>query len=67
RRGPRYTLDVGAYGIPKRCHHARHHARSLHTQAQMTDGERGVQVGEDVYSIRENVMGVADGVGGWAR
>ncbi|KZS93908.1 hypothetical protein SISNIDRAFT_401072, partial [Sistotremastrum niveocremeum HHB9708] len=26
-----------------------------------------VQVGEDAYFIRENAMGVADGVGGWAR
>ncbi|KAJ7483246.1 hypothetical protein FB451DRAFT_1555264 [Mycena latifolia] len=67
RRGPRYTLDVGAYGIPKRCHHARHHGRALHTQAQMTDAPLAVQVGEDAYFIRENAMGVADGVGGWAR
>ncbi|KAF8211137.1 hypothetical protein K438DRAFT_1808870 [Mycena galopus ATCC 62051] len=47
RRGPRYTLDVGAYGIPKRGHAHR--------------------VGEDAYFVRENAMGVADGVGGWAR
>lgn len=26
-----------------------------------------VQVGEDAYFIRENAMGVADGVGGWAK
>lgn len=26
-----------------------------------------VQVGEDAYFMRENAMGVADGVGGWAR
>ncbi|KAJ6568341.1 hypothetical protein DFH09DRAFT_918021 [Mycena vulgaris] len=62
RRGPRYTLDVGAYGIPKRCH--RPHQRGLHTQ---TDAPLAVQVGEDAYFVRENAMGVADGVGGWAR
>lgn len=26
-----------------------------------------VQVGEDAYFIRDNAMGVADGVGGWAK
>ncbi|KAJ6568300.1 hypothetical protein DFH09DRAFT_983133 [Mycena vulgaris] len=62
RRGPRYTLDVGAYGIPKRCH--RPHQRGLHTQ---TEAPLAVQVGEDAYFVRENAMGVADGVGGWAR
>ena len=72
RPRPRYQLDVGAYGIPKysrkggrvagrdgftpgagaQCDHASSHA---------------VQVGEDAYFIRENAMGVADGVGGWAK
>ncbi|KAJ7089898.1 hypothetical protein B0H15DRAFT_922698 [Mycena belliarum] len=65
RRGPRYTLDVGAYGIPKRCHRAHGGHRGLHSQA--TDAPLAVQVGEDAYFIRENAMGVADGVGGWAR
>jgi hypothetical protein len=63
RRGPRYTLDVGAYGIPKRGHRV----RALHTHAEATDAPLAVQVGEDAYFIRENAMGVADGVGGWAR
>ena len=26
-----------------------------------------VQIGEDAYFVRDNAMGVADGVGGWAR
>ncbi|KAJ7663857.1 hypothetical protein DFH06DRAFT_1471007 [Mycena polygramma] len=64
RRGPRYTLDVGAYGIPKRGHRV----RALHTHAEVqTDAPLAVQVGEDAYFVRENAMGVADGVGGWAR
>ncbi|KAJ7483230.1 hypothetical protein FB451DRAFT_952196, partial [Mycena latifolia] len=66
RRGPRYTPDVGVYGIPKRCH-ARNHGHAVHTQAQMTDVLLAVQVGEDAYFIRENAVGVADEVGGWAR
>ncbi|KAJ6580907.1 hypothetical protein B0H19DRAFT_1060608 [Mycena capillaripes] len=57
RRGPRYTLDVGAYGIPKRGHRVQ----------PPTDAPLAVQVGEDAYFVRENAMGVADGVGGWAR
>ncbi|KAF7363560.1 Protein phosphatase [Mycena sanguinolenta] len=61
RRGPKYTLEVGAYGIPKRGHRV----RSLHTHT--TDAPLAVQVGEDAYFVRDNAMGVADGVGGWAR
>ncbi|KAF7312111.1 Protein phosphatase [Mycena indigotica] len=61
RKGPRYTLDIGAYGIPKRGHRS----RTVHTQA--TDAPMAVQVGEDAYFVHENAMGVADGVGGWAR
>ncbi|KAJ6457405.1 hypothetical protein C8R47DRAFT_1180924 [Mycena vitilis] len=63
RRGPRYTLDVGAYGIAKRGQRV----RALHTRAEQTDAPLAVQVGEDAYFVRENAMGVADGVGGWAR
>ncbi|KAF7317044.1 Protein phosphatase [Mycena chlorophos] len=63
RKGPRYTLDIGAYGIPKRGH--RTGSRSIHSQT--TDAPLAVQVGEDAYFVHENAMGVADGVGGWAR
>jgi serine/threonine protein phosphatase PrpC len=56
----RYQLDVGAYGIPKRC---RHHQRSFLPD----DSSLAVSIGEDAYFIRDNAMGVADGVGGWAR
>jgi hypothetical protein len=69
----KFQLDVGAYGIPKKC---RNHvmnsqerqraARGLHTQAS-DDSNLSVQVGEDAYFIRDNAMGVADGVGGWDR
>ncbi|KAK0502431.1 phosphatase 2C-like domain-containing protein, partial [Armillaria luteobubalina] len=41
RKGRRLILDVGGYGIPKRC--------------------------TDAFFVRRNAMGVADGVGGWAR
>jgi hypothetical protein len=41
-------------------------ARGLHTQAT-DDSNLSVQVGEDAYFIRDNAMGVADGVGGWDR
>ncbi|KAJ7056616.1 phosphatase 2C-like domain-containing protein [Mycena amicta] len=61
RKGPRYILDIGAYGIPKRGHRN----RTMHNQA--SDAPLAVSVGEDAYFVHENAMGVADGVGGWAR
>ncbi|KAJ7777192.1 hypothetical protein B0H16DRAFT_1301973 [Mycena metata] len=74
RRGQKYTLDVGAYGIPKRGngHGQGQRVRGMHTGAggygaEVTDAPLAVQVGEDAYFVRENAMGVADGVGGWAR
>lgn len=71
----RYHLDVGAYGIPK---HAKKPVKSgmasssvstgrLFHDAPAEDLSLAVQVGEDAYFIRENAMGVADGVGGWSR
>ena len=54
----KYQLDVGAYGIPK--HRSRSHANHPHTALS-------VQVGEDAYFIRDNALGIADGVGGWAK
>ncbi|KAJ7036522.1 phosphatase 2C-like domain-containing protein [Mycena alexandri] len=67
RRGQRYTLDVGAYGIPKRGQRVRAMHTSAGGYAERTDAPLAVQVGEDAYFVRENAMGVADGVGGWAR
>lgn len=71
RRPPRhkYYFDVGAYGIPKRSRtvvsgrDGHGGARSRQTDAL----DLAVNVGEDAYFVRENAMGVADGVGGWSR
>ena len=71
----RYHLDVGAYGIPK---HATKPVKSGMGSSGVSTGRvfqdlpaedlsLAVQVGEDAYFIRENAMGVADGVGGWSR
>ena len=64
RQRLKYQLDVGAYGIPKRCRAApssrRHHSPAA-------DVRLSVQVGEDAYFVRDNAMGVADGVGGWSK
>ena len=71
----RFHFDVGAYGIPKR------HLSSIDSgrdvvgdadlrshQLKLGDGlDLAVQVGEDAYFVRDNAMGVADGVGGWCR
>ncbi|KAI0259478.1 phosphatase 2C-like domain-containing protein [Gloeopeniophorella convolvens] len=71
----RFHFDVGAYGIPKR------HPSSVVSgrdgaggaelwshSSKLTEGlDLAVQVGEDAYFVRENAMGVADGVGGWSR
>ncbi|KAL4076512.1 hypothetical protein V8B97DRAFT_1941484 [Scleroderma yunnanense] len=71
----RYHLDVGAYGIPKRANKHAKPGRDDYTNttlfhargAQTEDLNLAVQVGEDAYFVRENAMGVADGVGGWSR
>ncbi|KAI0300065.1 phosphatase 2C-like domain-containing protein [Multifurca ochricompacta] len=71
----RFLFDVGAYGIPKR------HPSSVVSGrdgaggaelwqhgSKLTDGlDLAVQVGEDAYFVRDNAMGIADGVGGWSR
>ena len=68
RHRMRYHLDVGAYGIPK---HAKKKSgmggAGVSTGCFTEDLSLAVQVGEDAYFIRENAMGVADGVGGWSR
>ncbi|KAI0739477.1 phosphatase 2C-like domain-containing protein [Daedaleopsis nitida] len=73
RQRMRYHLDVGAYGIPKRSRgpvvagrdgHGRFDVRSEPDHEELG---RAVQVGEDAYFVRDNAMGVADGVGGWSR
>jgi hypothetical protein len=56
-------LDVGAYGIAKR----RGGSNMWGKGEGGDDLSLAVQVGEDAYFIRDNAMGVADGVGGWAR
>ena len=83
RHQPRYHLDVGAYGIPKRSNGKTSAGRDGFTSNPSSQPQRSsgnvfhdrsaedlglaVQVGEDAYFIRDNAMGVADGVGGWAR
>lgn len=74
----RYHFDVGAYGIPKNTRGSvvsgrdgrgtAAHWASSSPASRTTDGlDLAVQVGEDAYFVRENAMGVADGVGGWSR
>ncbi|GJE94022.1 hypothetical protein PsYK624_101900 [Phanerochaete sordida] len=72
RQRTRYHLDVGAYGIPKHSRDPRagrggHMNKPFTSTSASHDGSTAVQVGEDAYFIRENAMGIADGVGGWAR
>ncbi|PIL32677.1 hypothetical protein GSI_05381 [Ganoderma sinense ZZ0214-1] len=73
RHRTRYQLDVGAYGIPKRsrgpCVAGRDGLGRFDGRVEPCSEElsRAVQVGEDAYFVRENAMGVADGVGGWSR
>ncbi|TBU44903.1 hypothetical protein BD309DRAFT_761825 [Dichomitus squalens] len=73
RHRTRYQLDVGAYGIPKRsrgpCVAGRDGHGRFDGRADSGSDElgRAVQVGEDAYFVRDNAMGVADGVGGWSR
>jgi hypothetical protein len=60
----KYTLDVGAYGMPKRRGNGGSRTES---HSEQEHSSLSVQVGEDAYFVRGNAMGVADGVGGWAR
>ncbi|KAG6855616.1 hypothetical protein H0H87_000251 [Tephrocybe sp. NHM501043] len=64
-----YRLDVGAYGIPKRgCGHRPFSTYACgREQAGPEPMNLAVQVGEDAYFVRGDAVGVADGVGGWAR
>lgn len=67
-----YQLDVGAYGIPKRGRETGR-GRPCSCPSCMEETEifslngldSAVQVGEDAYFVREDALGVADGVGGW--
>lgn len=67
RKGHKYHFDLAAYGMPKR----RCGSSSPRDSYLRPSGEPytdlSVQVGEDAYFLRDNAMGVADGVGGWAR
>lgn len=68
KNGRRYQLDVGAYGIAKKSSQG-NGVGGAKSRGKEEEGDLGlsVQVGEDAYFIRDNAMGVADGVGGWAR
>ena len=71
----RFHFDVGAYGIPKfrpsnviSGRDGVGGADLWSHNSKLTEGlDLAVQVGEDAYFVRENAMGVADGVGGWSR
>ncbi len=71
----RFHFDVGAYGIPKRHPSSIDPGRDVAGDAEVRshnlksrDGlDLAVQVGEDSFFVRDNAMGVADGVGGWSR
>lgn len=67
RQRLRYQLNVGAYGIPKRCRPIPSRRHPSSTPASADPVPLAVQVGEDAYFVRDNAMGVADGVGGWAK
>lgn len=65
RTRTKYQLDVGAYGIPKRC---KGNSQTTPTSGRKTTNDSlAVQVGEDAYFVKDRAMGVADGVGGWAK
>ncbi|KAH8105473.1 hypothetical protein BXZ70DRAFT_920999 [Cristinia sonorae] len=72
----RYQLDVGAYGIPKHSRDVRKAGSDGRSSLSFAGGlqipvsmeaNSAVQVGEDAYFVRDNAMGVADGVGGWSK
>ncbi|KAG8997380.1 hypothetical protein FRB93_000384 [Tulasnella sp. JGI-2019a] len=60
---PGYSLEIGAYGIPKRRSARNDDGAGSGSSSQNYD--LAVQVGEDAYFFREDALGVADGVGGW--
>ncbi|KAH8111617.1 hypothetical protein DFH11DRAFT_590725 [Phellopilus nigrolimitatus] len=71
-----YQLDVGAYGIPKRGRESGRAPGRRNPCAcpacleeeeifALDELDDAVQVGEDAYFVREDALGVADGVGGW--
>jgi len=53
-----YELEIGGYGIPK---------KAYTPGVASSEAPLAVSVGEDAYFIRDNALGVADGVGGWSR
>ncbi|OCB87581.1 hypothetical protein A7U60_g5284 [Sanghuangporus baumii] len=67
-----FQLEVGAYGIPKRGRETIK-GRACFCPSCLEEEElfslesldRAVQVGEDAYFVRDDALGVADGVGGW--
>ena len=74
-QGTRSHLDVGAYGIPKRAGDVRIAGCDgrgglpfgVWDRDAAKDRYVSVLVGEDAYFVRDNAMGVADGVGGWSK
>ncbi|KAG8928603.1 hypothetical protein FRC03_009640 [Tulasnella sp. 419] len=67
-----YSLDMGAYGIPKRRREDDSGDSSSASSSSSGPSKEdpaayslAVQVGEDAYFLRTDALGVADGVGGW--
>ena len=66
----KYHLGIGADRIPKRTpptstlHHRPLHTSPSPAPQPADDLSLAVQVGEDAYFLRDNAMGIADGVGG---
>ncbi|TRM57385.1 hypothetical protein BD626DRAFT_212705 [Schizophyllum amplum] len=67
RKGHKYHFDLAAYGMPKRRCGSSSPRDTYLRATEEPHTELSVQVGEDAYFLRDNAMGVADGVGGWAR
>lgn len=60
-------LVTGAFGIPKRLPRSHTHPVAGPSSRNDSSDWAAHQVGEDAYFINEHAVGVADGVGGFAR
>ncbi|KAJ9107288.1 hypothetical protein QFC21_000735 [Naganishia friedmannii] len=63
---PRFTLHSSASGIPKQRHQTPPPPRSGTNTSDPLSKTTAVQVGEDAYFLRDDSLGISDGVGGWS-